>query len=87
MSDIDLAAAFKALGDPTRLAVYKAIRAQDDICACKILKGMDITQPTLSHHVKQLCNAGLVSCHKEGRWVHYTASREASEELSRFLSF
>ena len=45
MNNESLAAAFKALGDPTRLCIYQTIRAKDDICACKILEQMDITQP------------------------------------------
>lgn len=85
MNTVDLAAAFKALGDPTRLAVFELIRKQEDICACKILEDLDISQPTLSHHVKQLCAAGLVSCRKEGRWMHYSVDRETASQLAAFL--
>lgn len=86
MDNESLAAAFKALGDPTRLRIYQAIKDKDDICACKILEQMDITQPTLSHHVKQLCAAGLVSCRKDGRWMHYSANRETAAVLSDWIS-
>ena len=86
MNNESLAAAFKALGDPTRLCIYQTIRAKDDICACKILEQMDITQPPLSHHVKQLCAAGLVSCRKEGRWARYSANSETAKLLSDWIS-
>ena len=86
MDNESLAAAFKALGDPTRLRIYQAIKDKDDICACKILEQMDITQPTLSHHVKQLCAAGLVSCRKDGRWMHYSANNETAALLSDWIS-
>lgn len=81
----EIAAAFKALGDPTRLQVYEAIREQEDICACRILEDLAVSQPTLSHHVKQLCAAGLVTCRKEGRWMHYTANPETARALAGFL--
>ena len=45
-----------------------------------------ITQPTLSYHVKQLCAAGLVSCRKDGRWMHYSANRETAAVLSDWIS-
>ncbi len=86
MDNEKLAAAFKALGDPTRLRIYQAIKAQDDICACMILEEMDITQPTLSHHVKQLCAAGLVNCRKDGRWMHYSVDDETASFLSDWIS-
>lgn len=85
MDNGQLAAAFKALGDPTRLQIFQAIRAKDDICACSILEQMDITQPTLSHHVKQLCTTGLVTCRKEGRWMHYTANKEMAADLASWF--
>lgn len=85
MDNSQTAAAFKALGDPTRLQVFQAIRAKGDICACNILEQMDITQPTLSHHVKQLCAAGLISCRKEGRWMHYTVNEDFAKSLSAWF--
>ena len=86
MDNNQLAAAFKALGDPTRLRIYQSIREQDDICACNILEAMEITQPTLSHHVKQLCAANLVACRKEGRWMHYSVNRENADLIAGWLA-
>lgn len=85
MEQEQLAAAFKALGDPTRIKIYEQIRTKDDICACEILESLEISQPTLSHHIKQLCANSLISCRKEGRWVHYTANRETAAVLAQWI--
>ena len=85
MEDQQLAAAFKALRDSTRLGICKMIRASDSICACKILEGLDVAQPTLSRHMKQLCSAGLVTSTKRGKWMHCSANPEAAQALAAFL--
>lgn len=85
MEDQQLAAAFKALGDSTRLGIYKMIRSNDSICVCKILEGFDVIQPTLSHHMKQLCSASLVISTKRGRWMHYSANPDAAQALAAFF--
>lgn len=85
MEDQRLAAAFKVLGDSARLGIYKMIRANDSICVCKILEGFDVTQPTLSHHMKQLFSAGLVTSTKRGKWMHYSVNPDAAQALAAFL--
>lgn len=66
---------FKAFCDPNRLSVLELLQA-GEMCACRILEELNIGQPTLSHHMKILCDAGIVSARKEGKWMHYSLSKE-----------
>ncbi|MGB9854059.1 MAG: ArsR/SmtB family transcription factor, partial [Candidatus Bathyarchaeales archaeon] len=61
---------FKALADTTRLRILKLLGIRE-MCVCEIMIALDLTQPTASHHLKILENAGLVKGRKEGRWVYY----------------
>ncbi|WP_226913228.1 ArsR/SmtB family transcription factor [Gephyromycinifex aptenodytis] len=65
---------FKALSDPTRLRLlrYVAASPQGTACACHLPDALGISQPTLSHHMKKLVEAGLVTREQRGRWAHYT---------------
>lgn len=66
--------AFKALADPTRLDVFRLITAQDDpMCACDVVDRFDVSQPTVSHHLKVLREAGLISVSRRGVWAYYAA--------------
>lgn len=65
------AAIFKALGDERRLKIVRQIAKTPGICSCEILGVYEMSQSTLSHHMKLLCEAGLVRCEKDGKWVHY----------------
>lgn len=62
---------FHALADPNRLAILSALQ-QGEKCACDLLEDLQISQPTLSHHMKLLVDSGLVAARKEGRWMHYS---------------
>lgn len=75
---------FKALADTNRLMIVEMLSC-GELCACKILEKVDITQPTLSHHMKILCDCGLVSVRKEGRWMYYTLDQNRVRELKNFL--
>ena len=66
MNAIDVAVICKALGDGNRLQIVQML-SDGEKCGCKLLKAFEITQPTLSHHMKILCECGLVSAHKEGK--------------------
>lgn len=83
-----IAGLFKALADPTRLRVMSHVAAQgcDSVCACDLIDVLDISQPTISHHLKKLVEAGLLTREQRGRWAHYTVVREAFAELRTFLS-
>jgi ArsR family transcriptional regulator len=69
-----LVASFKALADPTRFDVFRLIAAQTSpICACDIVDRFDVSQPTISHHLKVLREAGLISVSRRGVWAYYAA--------------
>ena len=65
----------KALADENRLAIMMSLR-QREKCACYLLEELNISQSTLSHHMKLLCDSGLVDYRKEGKWMHYSLSEE-----------
>ena len=67
----ETAKVFKAFCDENRLRILELLRSGEK-CACVLLDDLHITQSTLSHHMKILCDAGVVSGRKEGKWVHYS---------------
>ena len=75
---------FKAFCDENRLQIIFLLQGGEK-CACKLLEEMQITQPTLSHHMKILCEAGVVVGRKEGKWMHYSISEEGIENVKRYL--
>ena len=75
---------FKALGDENRIRILKLLGGGEK-CACRLLEALDISQPTLSHHMKILCDAGIVNGRKEGKWMHYSICSESLAELSAML--
>lgn len=77
---------FKVLSDSNRLQIIDMLSC-GEMCACKILEKFNITQPTLSHHMKVLIESGLVESRKEVNWVHYKLKEDKIEELSKFLQF
>ncbi|MCX7843729.1 MAG: metalloregulator ArsR/SmtB family transcription factor [Clostridia bacterium] len=76
---------FKALSDPNRLMILEML-SDGELCACKILDALDITQPTLSHHMKILCDCGLVNATREGKWMHYSIEAENIQKLKMLLN-
>ncbi len=83
----ELAVKFKALADPVRLRVLSAIaaRAGGEACVCDVSDGLDVTQPTISHHLKVLREAGLVTSERRASWVYYCVVPEVLERLSAVL--
>lgn len=77
---------FRALSDTNRLAIIDMIKTEKK-CACKILEELQITQPTLSHHMKILCDSGLVNSRREGKWMHYSINKELFEEVKQLFNF
>lgn len=75
----------KAINDNTRLTILQLLSKNGTICACKILDELNITQGTLSHHMKVLTDAGLVSFVKEGKWCRYSLVNESLCKVSAFL--
>ena len=74
----------KALADPSRLMTI-AMLSGGELCACEILEKFHFTQPTLSHHIKILCDCGLVSGRKEGKWMYYTLNNAVVKDYLSFL--
>ena len=74
----------KALGDNNRLQIVRML-SDGEKCGCKLLDAFDITQPTLSHHMKILCECGLVNDKKVGKWHHYSLNVETWNAFSDFI--
>ena len=75
---------FKAFCDENRLQILSLLQSGEK-CACKLLEEMRITQPTLSHHMKILCDAGIVVGRKEGKWMHYSISKDGIQNVKEYL--
>lgn len=84
MDSIDYAMCFKALSDPTRLKIVEMLISGKK-CACKLLEAFNITQPTLSYHMKTLVDCGLVNVKSEGTWSHYSLNTDTLKELELFI--
>jgi ArsR family transcriptional regulator len=83
----ELAGLLKALGDPMRLRLLSFIAAQPggEACVCNLVDAVDVAQPTVSHHLKLLHDAGLLERDKRGAWVYYRAVPERLEEVRAAL--
>ena len=80
MKHTDAVKMFKALADDHRLQIMRSL-ADGEKCGCILLRELDIGQPTLSHHMKILCDAGLVDARKTGTWMHYSVSPEGAAHI------
>lgn len=69
---------FKALCDENRVQIFRLLQGGER-CACELLDEMQLSQPTLSHHMKILCDSGLVNGRKKGKWMYYSISSEGSK--------
>lgn len=83
-----LATMFKALGDPVRLRLLSLIASHEggEACVCDLAGPFDVTQPTISHHLRVLREAGLIDCERRGTWVYYWVLPVALERLGSLLS-
>lgn len=79
----DFALLFKALSDGTRLKIIDMLSC-GELCACDILKYFNITQPTLSYHMKILAECGIVNANRVGAWMHYTLNGETAKKISEY---
>lgn len=79
----EYASIFKALGDSTRLKIIEMLSC-GELCACDILGSFQITQPTLSYHMKILTDCGLVKSRKEGPWMHYSNNMELILDMKEY---
>lgn len=84
MNSIDLSLIFKALGDPTRVEIIKLL-APGKLCACNLLEKFNITQPTLSYHMKILLEANVIDCEKKSIWNYYSLKNETLQYINTFI--
>jgi ArsR family transcriptional regulator, arsenate/arsenite/antimonite-responsive transcriptional repressor len=81
-----LAAIAKALGDPIRLQLVDVLRKHaGKVCVCELVPLFDLSQPTVSHHLKVLRDAGIVASERQGLWAYYYVLPEALDELAEWL--
>jgi len=75
---------FRALGDPARVRIVNllATRGGEPVCICNLTEPLRLTQPTVSHHMKKLVEAGLVEREQRGRWAFFTLEHDAVERLA-----
>ena len=76
---------YKAFCDENRIRILNLLRGGEK-CACKLLEELSISQPTLSHHMKLLCDSGIVVGRKEGKWMHYRISSEGVQIAKDYLT-
>ena len=83
----DFARMFKALGDPVRLRILSLIASHEgaQCCVCEITPAFTLSQPTISHHLRMLREAGLLDCERRGTWMHYRVIPTALQQLSAIL--
>jgi ArsR family transcriptional regulator len=87
-SAVGLAQVFKALGDPVRLRLVSLIGAREggEVCVCDLTSAFDLSQPTISHHLKVLREAGLIDSERRGTWVYYRLVPAALERMAGLLA-
>ena len=78
------ATVFKAFCDENRIRILDMLSTGEK-CACRLLEEIDVTQPTLSHHMKILCDSGIVVGRKEGKRTHYSISQKGIDEAQKYL--
>ena len=74
----------KALSDKNRLLILDMLSC-GEMCACEIMNGLDLTQPTISHHMKILVKSRIVIARKSGKWMHYSINRDTVIDLKKYL--
>ncbi len=91
LSDDEAAATatlFRALSDPARVKIVNLLaRTDEPVCVCEFVPALDLTQPTVSHHLKKLTEAGLLEREERGKWAYYTLSGEALDSLASLVDF
>jgi ArsR family transcriptional regulator, arsenate/arsenite/antimonite-responsive transcriptional repressor len=80
------APAHAALGDEVRLTILRLLARQPELCVCEIQRAFALGQPTISHHLRVLREAGLVACEKRGLWAYYSLRPDAVRRLARSLT-
>ena len=79
-----VARVFKAMGDENRLTILSLLHTGER-CACRLQDALNISQPTLSHHMRILLDAGLIHARKDSKWIYYSLSEEGAHEAADML--
>ena len=80
------AALFRALGDPARVRILNMLAtAERAVCVCDFVEPLGVSQPTVSHHLKKLADAGLLDREQRGKWAYYTLTPDAADTLARVV--
>lgn len=82
---VNMARVFKAFCDPNRLMIIEMLQSGEK-CACKLLEDLNIVQSTLSHHMKILCESGLVDSTRNGKWMRYSLNSQGFEIAKTLLN-
>jgi ArsR family transcriptional regulator, arsenate/arsenite/antimonite-responsive transcriptional repressor len=77
---------FKALGDPYRLTILATLASAEEVCVCDFTAALPLNQPTVSHHLRVLRDARLVTCERRGTWVYYRLAADALTRLDGALA-
>ena len=81
-----LATRFRALGDPTRVAIVNRLAQAEETCVCDLTAAFALSQPTISHHLRVLRDAGLVESSRRGTWAYYRVVPDALASLAAALA-
>lgn len=84
MDALECTKILKAFGEDTRIQIFEMLR-NGKLCACKMIEKFDITQPTFSHHMKILCDCGIVVSEKDWKWTYYSINCDKLNELLTYL--
>ena len=79
-----IATIFKAFCDENRIRILELLLSGEK-CACILLEKLNITQPTLSHHMRILCDSGIIASRKDGKWIHYSISLEGVQVAKKYF--
>ena len=82
----ELAGLFKALADPARLMIVSMLANADEVCVCDLTEPLGLSQPTVSHHIKQLRNAGFITSERRGKWIYPRLASERLDAVRRAIA-
>jgi len=82
---LNLAATFKALGEPVRLRLFSLLASSGEVCVCHLTDALELPQSTVSRHLGVLRHAGLVVTRRDGKWMYYQIADQVSSELRGML--
>ena len=85
METMDIVKIGKAFSDENRVRILQML-VDGEKCGCKLLEAFEITQPTLSHHMRILCESGLVDARKEGKWSYYSVNEHMAREFEKYIN-